>query len=700
MSRTDARLSAQLLAVDIISQLLASAAPQTLGELLTEQLRELTGARTVMLVVHDKQAECHEILSVSPRRRLSMVTAGDVPFFCPGAQDEDLPRLVEHFPEGHPAKAVLKRAGIRSQARYPLIAGRERVGMLLLFDLPEIDRIGETDEIIHLLAPPIALALNNSMAFRQIERQAIALENQVAIRTEQLLKKNAELERAENLHRAILQSTMEGFWLIDSQLKIVNVNEAYCAMSGYCRDELIGMPIDRLDVNDSKDAVEARARKLREAGSGRFESEHRRKDGSIFPVEVSVSSVPVEDVLFSVFVKDISEHKLAEEALRRSEEQLRQSQKMEAVGQLAGGVAHDFNNILMVVAGYCSLLQGDDSLSEKQKSMVDAIASSAEKAGNLTRGLLAFSRKQALVMKHDDLNDIIQHVQTFLERIIGEDITFNVSFCEGDLPVTADRGRLEQVLINLATNARDAIGNGGVVSVKTERVVLEDSLTDSRKHNVSPGAYALLTVSDTGAGIRKEHLEHIFEPFFTTKEVGKGTGLGMAITYGIIKQHKGFINVYSEPGRGTTFRIYLPLKEGEGKPVAGEVRGEPPRRGSETILVAEDDPAVRELVSQVLRNHGYETILAEDGEDAVAKFKDNQERIGLIIMDVIMPKKNGKEAFEEIQRISPATRALFSSGYTADFIEDRGVSENGIELIMKPVQPTDLLRRVREMLDV
>ena len=396
---------------------------------------------------------------------------------------------------------------------------------------------------------------------------------------------------------------------------------------------------------------------------------------------------------------EIAERTRIKEEHDRLEEQLRQSQKMEAVGQLAGGVAHDFNNILTVISGYSSLLQMDDSLNDEQKKRVDEIASSAERAAQLTRGLLAFSRKQPLIMKHENLNDIVQHVHKFLARIIGEDITFQSACCGAELPIVADRGQIEQVLINLATNARDAMSGGGGLTVKSDRAVLDSSFTDFHNYNVSPGHYALLTVSDTGMGISKEHIDHIFEPFFTTKEVGKGTGLGMAIIYGIIKQHDGFINVYSELGHGTTFRIYLPIDEKTDGFQTIKPEPAPPEGGNETILVAEDEPSVRVLVAKVLQGYGYNVILAEDGVEAVEKFKAHQDIIRLVLMDMIMPKKNGMEAYEEISRIKPGVKLLFSSGYPADFIENRGVSEKAVELIMKPVQPMELLRKVREILD-
>jgi polar amino acid transport system substrate-binding protein len=341
----------------------------------------------------------------------------------------------------------------------------------------------------------------------------------------------------------------------------------------------------------------------------------------------------------------------------------------------------------------------DQRLNNEQKMKITEIAASAEKAAQLTHGLLAFSRKQPLKMKYENLNEIVSHVHKFLARIIGEDITLNTSCSGPELPVFADRGQIEQVLINLATNARDAMDRGGVFSVRSELTSLDSAFTNFHNYDVLPGKYALLTVADTGVGISKEHIDHIFEPFYTTKEVGKGTGLGLAIIYGVIKQHNGFINVYSELGQGTTFRIYLPIKESQEKPLIGKAEIALPAGGNETILVAEDDPAVRMLVSKILSSYGYETILAEDGERAIEKFSSHKDSIRLILMDMIMPKKNGKETSEEIHRINPDIKVLFFSGYTADFIENRGLSEDEIELIMKPVQPVELLRKVREMLD-
>ncbi|WP_026840524.1 PocR ligand-binding domain-containing protein [Citrifermentans bremense] len=381
------------------------------------------------------------------------------------------------------------------------------------------------------------------------------------------------------------------------------------------------------------------------------------------------------------------------------EEQLRQSQKMEAVGQLAGGIAHDFNNILQVITGYGNMLKMKENLGMKQQEWVDHILSSAERAAHLTKGLLAFSRKQVICLEPVDLNEVIENFKKFILRVIGEDIHLKTVTYGDRLIVHADVGQLEQVLINLATNARDSMHKGGILTIEAGLQTVE-APSDHEFGRAESGRYAVVTVSDSGSGMDEETRKRIFEPFYTTKEVGKGTGLGMAIVYGIIKQHSGIINVYSEPGHGTTFRIYLPVQEAErGGSDPQVVPVQAPIGGSETILLAEDDAEVRKLAVSILSQYGYEVIQAVDGQDVVEKFAANREKIAMILMDMIMPKKNGKVAYDEISLLQPGVKVMYSSGYTADFIQNRGVSEEGIELVMKPVQPMELLRKVREMLD-
>jgi len=383
---------------------------------------------------------------------------------------------------------------------------------------------------------------------------------------------------------------------------------------------------------------------------------------------------------------------------KQLEEQLRQSQKMEAIGLLAGGVAHDFNNILQVIMGYSNLLLIGTNLDKEQIEVTEQIIAASEKASHLTRGLLAFSRKQNLNLERVHLNDIVQNVQKFLGRIIGEDIQLKTNFSEMNLQVNVDISQIEQVLINLATNARDAMQKGGLLTIDTglKEIEVEGSQLGI---NCEAGRYVFIAVSDTGIGMDIETRTKIFEPFFTTKEAGKGTGLGMAIIYGIVKQHNGCVNVYSEPGHGSTVRIYLPLAETD------DVRGEeqtapaPLPGGSETILVAEDDANVRHMQIAMLTTLGYQVIAAEDGEEAYEKFAANHDRIDMILMDIIMPKKNGMEVFAEIRKLRPDVKILFSSGYSDDFINNRGISTKEVELITKPAQPKELMRKIREVLD-
>jgi PAS domain S-box-containing protein len=389
--------------------------------------------------------------------------------------------------------------------------------------------------------------------------------------------------------------------------------------------------------------------------------------------------------------RDITERK-------NLEEQLRHSQKMDAIGQLAGGVAHDFNNILTAIIGYASLMQYEIGPDHGQSYNLSQILSSSERAANLVQSLMAFSRKEALTARSHDLNSIVSNLRDFLQRIITEDIQFRLTCCDSALSVQVDNGQIEQALTNLVANARDAMPKGGQLSVSTEFYELDDSFV--RTHGFGePGSYALITVADSGHGMDEETRKRIFEPFFTTKDVGKGTGLGLAIVYGIIKQHNGYITVSSEPGEGTTFQIYLPIVTMKPNTVWKTVDTATPEKGTETILVAEDDPAVRDIVETTLRNFNYHVISAEDGRDAVEKFTANRNSIRLVLMDVIMPGMNGKEAADGIRRIMPGMKILFTSGYTADIIRSRAELEQGEELILKPVNPLDLLRKIRQMLD-
>ncbi len=383
---------------------------------------------------------------------------------------------------------------------------------------------------------------------------------------------------------------------------------------------------------------------------------------------------------------------------QKLEDQLRQAQKMESVGTLAGGIAHDFNNILTAIIGYGHIALMKLEPDNLQRQNIMNILASADRATYLTQGLLAFSRKQMSNKKQVDLNDIMKKIENFLRRIIGEDIEFVTNLHSTSLPVFVDVNQIEQVLMNLSTNARDAMPKGGVLTVAIESVHLDDEF--SKRHGFGKnGFYGMITVSDTGIGMSKEIQKRMFEPFYTTKEVGKGTGLGLSIIYGIVKQHNGFITVDSEPDKGTTFRMYLPIIE---PAVSESITTEQPigpMRGTETILLAEDEETLRELMRSMFEEFGYEVIVAVDGEDAVRKFAENKDRIHLFLSDLIMPKKTGKEAYDEIRKMRPDINTIFMSGYSPDVIRDKTALGNGATIIYKPISPMDLLKRVRSVLD-
>jgi two-component system, cell cycle sensor histidine kinase and response regulator CckA len=420
-----------------------------------------------------------------------------------------------------------------------------------------------------------------------------------------------------------------------------------------------------------------------------------RKDGSEYWVELNI--VPVADTQ-GHFTHMISVQREVTER-RQLEEQLRQSQKMDAVGQLAGGVAHDFNNILVVITGYSELLlERHLEANHPWRREIEQIQKAGERAAALTRQLLAFSRKQIFQLEVHNLNEIVTDIETMLRRLIGEDIGLTTVLDPALATVKADRGQIEQVLLNLVVNARDAMPQGGKLTIETANAELDQAYA-LRHLDVKPGAYVMLAVSDTGIGMSAETQVRIFEPFFTTKEPGKGTGLGLATVYGIVKQSGGTLWVYSEPGHGTTFKIYLPQLR-ESIPLAEPDKGRPAApQGAETILLVEDEAMVRELICTVLTKQGYTVLEASDGSAALRLNERHPDAIHLLLTDVVMPHMSGRELAEFLGPLRPQMKILYMSGYTDDAIIRHGVLEPGVDLLQKPFTPVNLARKVREMLD-
>ncbi len=394
---------------------------------------------------------------------------------------------------------------------------------------------------------------------------------------------------------------------------------------------------------------------------------------------------------------DITDRRWAEEEKRRLENQLNHSQKMEAIGQLAGGVAHEFNNIMTAIIGYGHLMVMKTEEHSPLRHFAAQILTSAERASGLTRSLLTFSRKQISNAHHVNVNETIEKMGKLLSRLIREDIEFRTEFADERLIVLADDGQIEQVLMNLVTNARDAMPSGGVVSISTGVEEMGPEFISSFGCG-QVGTYVRISVKDTGTGMDETTREKIFEPFFTTKEPGKGTGLGLAIVYGIIKQHNGYIKVTSTPGQGTDISIYFRLVQGgEGSSVSASALQL--KTGTETILIAEDDNDVRSLDRELFEECGYTVIEAGNGRQALELFQEHKDRIDLVMFDVIMPKMNGREVFEEIRKIRPDMKVLFTSGYTGDILNGVSGIDNEYDFVAKPLPPEDLMAKVREILD-
>jgi PAS domain S-box-containing protein len=511
-----------------------------------------------------------------------------------------------------------------------------------------------------------------------------------------------ELRESRERFRSVSQSANDAIIVSDHQGTIILWNRGAQEIFGYTEDEAIGKPLIILLPGRYKQAHEEGIARYIVSGEphiiGKTVELHGiKKNGCEFPIELSLGIWRTgKDTYCSAIIRDITER-------MKLEEQLRHAQKMEAIGTLVGGIAHDFNNILNVIIGYGGLIElrmkKDDPFIHHLKEML----AGGRKAVQLTKGLIAFSRKQVMEMRPVNINDIIIGFKKMTERIIGEDIELRIITSEEDLIIKADTGQIEQVLMNLSVNARDAMPNGGVLTLEAEIVRMDDEFID--KHGFGePGEYAFISVTDTGKGIEENIMGRIFEPYFTTKGIAEGTGLGLSIVYGIIKQHNGFIDCISEPGKGTAFNIYLPvipdsvLQKEYLSDQESEIQNLRSKKG-ETILLAEDDSAVRGLIKQVLENFGYKIIEAVGGEDAVNKFNENKDSVQLILFDLIMPGKNGKEAYEEIKGMKHDIKAVFISGYTPELIRSKGLSENGLEFIPKPFTTNALLIKVREILD-
>lgn len=521
----------------------------------------------------------------------------------------------------------------------------------------------------------------------------------------------SEINQRKELLNSLLMASPIGLGFLEPEYEngritdriIRDVNDKLCKMTGYRREELLGRSMGMLYAEGDHDYVthkkHFRAQGESPESLGTVETRWKTKDGQIRLVSLTAAALnagdPTSGICFTA--ADITEQKNARKENEKLEYRLRHTQKMEAVGELSGGIAHEFNNLLQIINGYADLMTDDIDNTHPARPALNEIISAGNRAANLVRNLLTFSSRQVMQMMDIRINDLIPKTIQMLKGLLGENIELDFIPGHNLGLVTADPSMIEQVLVNLCINARDSMPEGGTITIETENILINGQYC--RTHDwAQPGRFVLISVSDTGTGMDAYTASRAFEPFFTTKPAETSHGLGLATAYGIIRQHEGMINVYSEPGQGALFKIYLPEVERRATEVGVNLKGQI-LGGSETILIAEDDEMVCDLMQTVLNRAGYRTICTRDGEKAIKTFESNIENIDLTVLDVVMPGKNGKEVHDAIKALKPEARILFCSGYTSNAIHSNFVLHEDMELLQKPFSADELLRKVRDILD-
>ena len=515
-----------------------------------------------------------------------------------------------------------------------------------------------------------------------------------------ILQDITERKQAEEQHTLLvtaIEQSAESVFVTDLEGTIEYVNPAFEQITGYSKKEALGRNSRMLWGEESSESLfeDLRESLLRgEVWQGRIRS--RKKDDTTYEAEAALS--PVRDaagriVQFVSVWRDVTHE-------AELESRLRQSQKMEAIGQLAGGVAHDFNNLLQAIQGHAQLALQTTPPEQSAYEDLNQITKAAEHAASLTRQLLAFSRRQVIQARNLNLNQVIIDLMKMLRRVIGEHLDLELSLGNKLRTVHADPGQIEQVLMNLCVNARDALPHGGRITIETANVLMGKEQCVGHPL-AKAGLYVMLAVTDTGIGMTPEVRERIFEPFFTTKEVGQGTGLGLATVYGVVRQHAGLISVTSKPGAGTKFRLYFPTVEGSPSQDKDQEAQQPatPPGGTETLLLAEDDEIVRNLTERILQQAGYTILLAKNGLEAMDLFYTHQARIAMLVLDVVMPQMSGRAVYEKVKKMKPEIPILFTSGHNTEMLETRFITREGLKMLPKPYNPNELLTTVREMLD-
>ncbi|MBU8870183.1 MAG: response regulator [Gemmatimonadales bacterium] len=511
-----------------------------------------------------------------------------------------------------------------------------------------------------------------------------------------------DLQEREQQYRTIMEASVQGIYQVDVNGCIIVANAKTAELTGYSIDELDGLSLDTLfPTSKAKTISDDNVARLISGESIVGENTLTRKNGCL--IETYFSCVPVldESGVYTGFVGSILDNtgrKKAEEEREKLRQQLFQAQKLESVGRLAGGVAHDFNNILSIILGYTEMILKDMDEVDPLFFCMHEIQQAAKRSTNLTKQLLAFARKQTIAPKVLDLNETIEGMLTMLRRLIGEDIDLSWRPRVDLWPVKADTSQIDQLLANLCVNARDSIQGVGKITIETDNVNFDEEYCRSRE-GYRLGDYVMTGVSDNGFGMDRETQDNIFEPFFTTKDAGQGTGLGLATVYGIVKQNNGFINVYSEPGEGTTFKIYIPRHTEALMPAQKKDSVAETKKGDETILLVEDEKAILRMTVMMLERLGYTVLSASSPGEAVKIEKSHSGKIDLLMTDVVMPGMNGRDLSRKLFQTIPDLKCLFMSGYTANVIAHRGVLDEGVQFIQKPFSLHDLAAKIREVLE-
>jgi two-component system cell cycle sensor histidine kinase/response regulator CckA len=502
------------------------------------------------------------------------------------------------------------------------------------------------------------------------------------------------LRQSEKKFQQLVEQAADAFFVYTPEGRFIDVNQRACESLGYSRPELLALSLSEVEPDFKVEHLSEHWKQLASRRAITVEGRHRRKDGTTFPVEVRIGMIESGGhLLILALARDITER-------LNLETQLRHSQKLESVGRLAAGVAHDFNNILTIIEGYTNLLLSDEAFRQDHAEELKQITQATQRAASLTRQLLAFSRRQLMQLASINLNDVLANVSEILQRVIGEHIVLRISGGAGLPSIEADAGMMEQIIMNLAVNARDAMPKGGELTIATEAAEIDENHV-KRNAEAAVGRHVCLTVTDTGMGMDAVTLSRIFEPFFTTKEVGKGTGLGLATVYGVVKQHQGWIEVISKPGQGSTFKVFLPGnpdRVADLKPEPAEAHQ--PLNGRETILLVEDEPALRTLACRILQNYGYKVLTAASGAEALAVWREQMDGVDLLLTDMVMPGGiSGRDLSEQMQAENSRLRVVYTTGYSPDAIESNFPLREGINFLAKPYRPNLLAKVVRECLD-